>query len=388
MSNTRYNPNGDFKPEALLASSRLRGIAVGMNIVCKVASVLPEEERRAMIWLANYATLIGITADALSERLDLDKAEIRAALTDPEADRTRFVRQVVGLRESFEARLDLQHRAEGNPFRPGTTFFAAYGKLADTKVSRKVRNSVRFADRSAQIIEIIGKTRMGKSVSAAHQFFRMLDRAIWVHTPKQGTERDFVSEIARSCGISVGTAEKVFRIAPRIEACLGPNLIRVIFFDEAHRLWPTDLRQAPSRIEWIRDRWETKGVSSVVLATPQYVEAFCGAFENNPRWAPGQWDGRVQRAHMDDTMSEADLDAVARHHLPGASEAIIVALVSQAKASEGFCGAMVKAIERAAFIAEVEGGSIDIDKILRAQAELARGARIATLKTSKRGSRR
>lgn len=83
-----------------------------------------------------------------------------------------------------------------------------------------------------------------------------------------------------------------------------------------------------------------------------------------------------QRYHLADTMSDADLAAVARHHLPGATTEIVEQLVSQAKASEGFCGAMVKAIQRAQFIAEETGHPLNVGHIKTAQAELARAGRI------------
>src|SRR5436190_8097155 len=108
MSSTRYASTGtdpDLAPERYLASARLRGIGIGMNIVARVARVLPEPERHAMIWLTNFAHLRDMTADSLSGELDLDKVEIRRALTDPDADRTRFVRQVEKLRADFLAEM-------------------------------------------------------------------------------------------------------------------------------------------------------------------------------------------------------------------------------------------------------------------------------------------
>lgn len=38
--------------------------------------------------------------------------------------------------------------------------------------------------------------------------------------------------------------------------------------------------------------WELKGLTVFILATPQYSESLADALDNNPRWSPGQWDGR------------------------------------------------------------------------------------------------
>lgn len=377
--NTRHSSTGEFNPEAKLSSGALRKINISTNIVARVASNLPNEaERRAMMWLNNYAHLLGYTADALSTELDMEKGDIRAALTDPDHDRSRFIRQVTALRSRFEKGMD--DPTSPNPFIPGTTFHDAYRPIADTTVSRKIRNAVRFGSQSAQIIEIVGKTRMGKTIAGAREFFRRLEEAAWLHTPRPGPELHFAQVVSKSVGVATGsTSLKACQLWPKIESCFGPRKIRFLFCDEGHRLWPADLRNEPKRIEWLRDQWELLGVTIFILATPQYSESLADALDDNPRWSPGQWDGRVQRYHLPDTMTDKDLAAVALHHLPTASAEITEALVAQAKASEGFCGAMVKAIQRARFISEETGKPLNVEIIKTAQAELARAGRIEQL---------
>lgn len=376
MSSTRYTSTGEFNAEAKLASSRLNGINVGTNIITRITRVVPPEEAAAMLWLTAYARLLDVTADSLADRLDLERAYILSSLTDPGEDRARFVRQVNLIRRDFEAGLKT---GENNPFVPGTTFHDAYGPLANTFVRRKITNAIKFASGSAQIVEIIGKTRIGKSVPAAHEFFHRLDHAAWLHCPT-GVWRDFVFAVARAIGVSAGsTSLKTGQVIAKLDPCFGPRKIRLLFVDEGHRLWPADLRHRPDRIEFLRDLWERFGVSVIIMATPQYSESLGQAMDDNPRWAPGQWQGRVQRAHLPDAINDADLAAVARHHLPEGNTATITQLVDQAKASEGYCGAMVNAIRRARFMASIDGGPVTIDHIRTAQAELAKGTRIAQL---------
>lgn len=385
MSSTRYSSTGDFNPEAKLSTGPLRKINISTNIVAAVASNLPNEaERRAIMWLSNYAHLLGFTADALSTELDMEKSSIRAALTDPEHDRSRFMRQVQALRSRFEAGMD--DPSSPNPFTPGTTFHDAYWPIAETVVSRKVRNAVKFGSQSAQLIEVIGKTRMGKTIAAAREFFRRLDESAWLHCPRPGPELHFGYACAKAVGVAAGsTTLKISQLLPKIESCFGPRKIRFLFIDEGHRLWPSDLRNEPKRIEWLRDLWELQGVTVIILATPQYSETFDEAMRDaRYGWASGQWDGRIQRYHLADTMTDNDLATVARHHLPTGTPEIITTLVDQAKSSEGFCGAMVKAIQRAKFIASETGKPLCLDHIKTAQAELARGTRIAQLGTAKK----
>ncbi len=375
---TRTSKNAEFNPEAKLSSGALRGINISTNVVARVCTVVSEPERRAMLWLNNYAHILGLTADALSVELDMDKADIRSSLTDPEHDRDRFVRQVGIIRSAFEKGLD--DPASPNPFVPGTTFYDAYRPIADTAVSRKIRNAVKFGSQGAQVIEIVGKTRMGKTIAGAREFFRSLDDSAWLHTPRPGPDITFAIALAKALGVAVGsTSLKAVQLWPKLEACFGPRKLRRLHVDEGHRLWPADLRNEPKRIEWLRDRWELEGVTIYIYATPQYSESMADALDDNPRWSPGQWDGRVQRYHLADTMSDEDLARVARHHLPEGDESMIAALVEQAKASEGFCGAMVKAIQRARFIASETDRPLSLCHIKTAQAELARHSRIAQL---------
>ena len=62
----------ETEPSSYRLPDRARtGIEIGLNIVCRVGRTRSEPERRAMIWCANYARLLGLNADQLAERLRL-----------------------------------------------------------------------------------------------------------------------------------------------------------------------------------------------------------------------------------------------------------------------------------------------------------------------------
>lgn len=363
MSNTRYAPAGadpDAAPERYLASAKVRGINIGLNVVCRVARCRPEPERRAMIWLANYARHRELTADALSEELDLDKAEIRAALTDPDADLARFCREVARVRQGFEAGLP---------------------PWVDTAPFKKVRAAFDFARDERVIAEVVGHTRMGKTDAAKDRYLHHLDRAVWLDCPSDESDRTFVFDLARALGIGVGTGKKAVQVKPQVKACFGPGLIDLLIVDEAHFLWPADAKCKPKRIEFLRCDIHNNGrVGVLVLATPQFTASLQASMNSNPRWAPGQWDGRRVPFYLKDTMSEADLTAVARHHAPEFPEEHLALLVEQAKASAGFCGVMINAIKYARALARAEGEPVVTRARLEdAQAQMARGTRLEQL---------
>ncbi len=356
--NTRYAPPGanpEAAPERHLSSAALRGINIGLNVVVRVAAVRTERERRAMIWLTNYARLQGLTADALSERIGLSQDDIRSALTDPDIDLRPFVRAVEGARANFEK------------FLP---------QLVRTAVTRDVLEAIGYAGETPGIVEIIGHNRTGKTESAWYQFLRLLDRALWIDCPEDDSDRTFLFEIARAAGIGTGTNKKPDQLRAQVKAIFGDPGISVLFVDEAHRLWPSNPRTKPKRIEFLRslvDAGKPPKVSVIVIATEQFAESLEAALDKSSRWAPGQWQGRAQRWVLPETLSDAELASVARHHAPDAPEEAIRSLVLQAKASQGFCGIMVNTIRRARFIGR---GKVTRESVDRAQIQMARGTKL------------
>lgn len=381
MSSTRRasaNADPDDSPERHLFHPRLRGVGVGLNIVCRVARVLPAVERDAMIWLCNLARLRDLTADALGGELAMEPRQIREALTNPECDRAAFVGAVGALRARFEVSLNVYRPPdEPSDFDLVPAFDAAARQIASTSVSRKIANAVLMTEKRPQILECLGRTRLGKSISARHIFLRNLHRAAWLHCPKPGVERDWLNALGASLSVSFGTNYKNAEMTPKIMACLGRARINLLFVDEGHRLWPEAAHTYPKRIEFLRDAWEQHGVSVVILATPQYSAALTEAMTENPRWSPGQWIGRVQQFDLPDTMTAVELAAVAGWYAPDAGADVIAQLVREAQASEGLCGMVAKIVERARF--RLAGGHLTLTAIEESARLLDRESRLLSL---------
>jgi hypothetical protein len=378
MSSTRHAAPGtdpDAAPERNLSSPKLRGLQIGLNVITRVGRVRKPNERAAMIWLHNYARLQNLTADSLSDDLDLSKPEIRAALTDPEADLARFVRQVELVRHRFEVALP---------------------KIYPTAPAAIVQEGLTLALKRRKIVEIIGPTREGKTEPALDWFRRnAMDRGIYLNCPSDETDRTFYFEIARALGITFSPAKKSSQIIPQILGCLGTGMIELVVIDEGHFLWPSNPKAKPKRLEFLRSCYDAKNpaqIGLVVITTPQHTLSMNLALDpgkGNPRWAPGQWEGRAIPFHLPRNeygpggevvkyaVSDADLEGVARHHAPDFTEGMIHGLVLHAKNTEGFFGAMVNAIELARFKAEARGLSkVTPNILIDAQKQMVAGTRI------------
>jgi hypothetical protein len=343
MSSTRYasttSPDGP-PAERHLASAKLRGLQIGLNLVIRVARVRSEPERRAMIWLVNFAALQRITADNLSTTLALDKAYIRSCLTDPEEDLALFLPAVKKLRQVYESSVkDLVH----------------------TTVYDQIAEACYVAGQQRKIVEVIGNSRIGKSDCARFHHRLSLDRAVWCECPSHEGMAVFLQELAASLSISTG-AKKPSQLIPAIRACFGETGITQLFCDEGHRLWPVDPRYKPARVEFLREiHADGAGASVIVLATPQHSNSLRLHLDKSDRWAPAQYEGRRIRYLLPDSMSEHDLRAVARHHAPDFEEAWIKLLVLQAQACEGYCGLMVNTIDLARLKAQARRSRITKD---------------------------
>ena len=195
--------------------------------------------------------------------------------------------------------------------------------------------------------EIIGLTRIGKTTPAAHWFLRNLDTALYFACPEASSERDFLVEFGRAaCVTTGGGSVNNSMMRERICEVFGPGGYTMIVLDEAHNVWQRGASRTPVRLEFLRRLRDTFGVGVALMATPQFTEHLAASFRGDSKWAPGQYDGRVLTYHLPETLSDDDLAAVARHHAPEFETPLIDELVSFAKRSQGYCGAMVNLILR------------------------------------------
>lgn len=365
MSSTRYAAPGsdpDDNSERHLSSKKLKGINIGLNVVCRVARVHKPEVAAAMIWLTNYANLKMLTADALSDELDLGKEEIRKVLSNAEADSqtvARFQMKVAALRGAFDAERNRR-------------------RMVDSSVRTEIRYAVSYALEEQCPVEIIAKTRMGKTDSAREEYFDHMHEAVWINCPSDESETAFMCDLAHVLGLSTGGGKKTVQMRQQIKGVFATGMINLLFVDEGHFLFPADTRKdsKPRRLEFLRELFDMRGGHQgiVILATPQYSLSLNILIERSPRWAPGQWDGRVVRFHCRDTMNDGELTEIARWHAPDAEPDAIGQLVLMAKATEGFAGKMVNAIKLARR-RYAEKGVLTKRAILQAQAQMERGGK-------------
>jgi hypothetical protein len=219
---------------------------------------------------------------------------------------------------------------------------------------------------------VIAITRNGKTETADWIHLKNMERTVYFVVPATESYSDFIFALGRAMGINTGGNKTITQIEAQARGMFGKTGISMLIADEGHNLWPTDITKKPKRIEFLRTLWDenkrTLGIT--VLSTPQSLISANLATAGSKRWAPGQWEGRIQRFHSEDEVSEADMAAVARWHAPEASAAIINQLVLFGKITSGFLGSMTNALERARNDAEEDGKPLTVAHVVNAQREM------------------
>jgi DNA transposition AAA+ family ATPase len=380
MSNTRTRTEHDGLPPSPirnLSRPGLRPVNVSLAVAATACRAYPAPVRRACLWLANLAansqriqlcwrrrglddplgTIGRITEEALAELVGLDPMAIRCALNgDRDADLPRFRVAVESFRKKFESALP------------------PLVKTADTKT---IASAFSVASEDHSIVDLRGKWRHGKTEEVERQWLLNLDHVVWLDCPSNSDERTFIAELAARLGISRGS-KKTGQLRQQIKMPFGFGLIDTLVIDEAHNLWPANLRDAkPVRAEFVRELRDTLGIGSVLVTTEQFALSLEFAKQNNLRWAPGQFAGRRAQFVLRDTHTDAEIRAIARLHAGEIEDEAAGALVLHARAEEGYLGSMVEAVKIAR--REHREGRLTCEDIARATKQQQTEQRIVDL---------
>jgi hypothetical protein len=178
-----------------------------------------------------------------------------------------------------------------------------------------------------------------------------------VEVPSTNDETSFYRAIAKGLGIGAGQSLKGGQVRQKVEDTLqGGDLLLVL--DEAHYLWPQQARirdALPRRLNWIMTALVNHGVSVALITTPQFLKTQ-RVVEKATHWTSGQFIGRISHYEtLPETLTEADLAAVARRLFPEGDESAITGLVCYARTSSKYLAGIEQIVKRARFLARRDG---------------------------------
>lgn len=352
------NPTFDQSSVSHLSDDNHRPVSVSLCIVAQACRIYDKSTREACLWLANLAAnstriqlcwqrrglpdplgTVGRIAEAdLAARLGISKVEILRALTGhPEANLPLFREAVEKFRAYFESQLP---------------------PLVKTQDTKTVENAVAIAVEERSIVLLSGKWRHGKTEESERQWLKNLHRALWVHTPCSTSDRSFLHAFGSALGLSMRLDRRPETLREQIQRTLCPGLIELVFMDEGHNLWPTDLTKGkPIRAEFVRQCRDQFGAGFVIITTDQFALSLEIARNENTRWAPGQLFGRIVRCPVRDMHTPFEIRAIAKLHAGPIEDVALEGLTKFANADEGYLGAMVNVAKRARRAADAARGA-------------------------------
>lgn len=221
-----------------------------------------------------------------------------------------------------------------------------------TAIGQQVYDALEYARDTRRMVLIDGNARIGKTFAVKAWCEQNPGRARYVQVPSTNDELGFFRAIATALGMSCGGSWKAVQLRSRIEDVLQTGQITLVF-DEAHYAFPSSSCRTtiPGRINWIMTALINYGVGVALVTTPQFIKTQ-KVIEQRTSWTSEQLTGRIGHYEkLAETLSDADLEAVAKSLLPTGDARCIKALVLYAKSSAKYLAGIETAVARAKFIA-------------------------------------
>ena len=227
--------------------------------------------------------------------------------------------------------------------------------VVTTALGEKVCEVLDYTAYSRGLTLMEGNARLGKSFSARTWCLQRPGQARYVEVPTGNDEASFFRALARGLGLGNFLKYKVSDIRERVESVLLCGDLLLVL-DEAQRLWPqTNMRYGyPSRITWLM-AMANHDVPICCIATPQFIELQKMAADKG-KWNSAQLTGRIKHYEtLPTSLSEADLQAVAKSVLPEADATVLAVLAAYATSSDRYLAAIDSIATRARYLASLAG---------------------------------
>lgn len=246
-------------------------------------------------------------------------------------------------------------------------------RVAATSVASAVWEMLNYAESCKGLVLAQGAYRVGKSFAAQAWALSRSHSLRYVQLTSAPDNEAWFRQIARSIGTSVSFNMTMAQLRDRIEAALHERRIGLIFDEGAHIL-PGSARtkKVPDRLAWILTSLCNFGVPVAILASRDWSRKVAVLKKCLAMFGWEQFEGRLRLSiDLPDTLTEADLVAVARVLAPEADEACAYLLAGAAMKESGYIATIETAVSRARFLASQAGECLNWDWIVAALKSVA-----------------
>ncbi|HLX72909.1 MAG TPA: ATP-binding protein [Verrucomicrobiae bacterium] len=206
-------------------------------------------------------------------------------------------------------------------------------KFLLTALGKKVWETLDYSLRTRRMVLLDGIQGRGKSEAAKAWVSFHPGEARYVELKGITNRASAFREIARALGVPTGYSKTASEIQFRIEDALQRSKLMLVV-DEAHRAFLRNTRSTnrPELIDWFYSAVADEGVPLGLISTPQFIKDMAIAAEKTG-WNYLQFRRRMKYVPLPAKNSESDIERVARHVLPGASDRVIDEVVFYVVAS-------------------------------------------------------
>ncbi len=229
---------------------------------------------------------------------------------------------------------------------------AATGRIPITVIGREVHEALDYCLATRGLVVIDGESRIGKTWSVQQWCDGRPGRVIYFQVPESSDDISFFRSLAKALGMGSGRSYKANDLRAKIEGVLQSG-DHMVVMDEGHYLFSQrNARNAiPHRINWVLNQLVNKGVRVATVTSPLFAKSQ-QTIERHGVWSSAQLIGRIELyKQLPDSLSDEDLQTVARHYLPEGDAKSIRTLVAYARSSQKYLQGMAVVARRAYFIA-------------------------------------
>lgn len=225
----------------------------------------------------------------------------------------------------------------------------ARARIASTAVVDKVFDALDYAWAEKKLVQVNGSSRFGKTEALTTWANMYPGRVRMVTVPPGNSNQDLVRAVAKAFGFRLWDSTSGPKLQRNVSFVLEHGRVGILA-DESHYLYPSNVspNSPPARLNWLRASVVDKGLPCAISTTPQSFDEQSVRFQRITKYNLDQFLGRRSRiVNIPDTLESVDLVAVARMHIPRASEAIIKLIAGAAQMDASY----LKAVESIASLA-------------------------------------
>jgi hypothetical protein len=244
-------------------------------------------------------------------------------------------------------------------------------EFCPTAISRQIWTQLDYALKTKTMIVVEGREGRGKTEAVRAWCNCHLGAARFVNLVGTNTKTSHFTEFAKALGVGHSNSHKVSQMQASVQDVLRTSGLMPVI-DEAHFFFnqAPRMKTRPEMLDWIDTALCNPSMPLALITTPQFLICMERAV-GQVGWNYRQFRRRCKRyARLPLKNTPADIEAVARHLLPGADKATIMQIMAYEAVSKRDLSAVGDMVQEAKLLAEKDGAQrVSFEHVKRAMYE-------------------